>query len=258
MNVHVDIQGSGPDLVLLHGWAMHGGVFTELIPVLAQHYRVHVVDLPGHGQSTFSTDITSIEQVMNYVAPHVPSRAIVLGWSLGGQIALLLATHKSSRALVLVSATPKFVADESWPYGMSPTVFAQFFSRLHQNIEGTVDDFLALQVRGDVHAMNTLKALRLRLLQYPPNERALQVMLCMLRDTDLRQQLPTIHLPTLLIAGEHDRITHPHATRAMLQSLPRSQYVEIKRAGHASFISHREDFLAVLNNFLATLPADNR
>jgi len=47
--LHVESTGEGPPLVLLHGWAMHGGLFAPLVPALARRYRVSVVDLPGHG-----------------------------------------------------------------------------------------------------------------------------------------------------------------------------------------------------------------
>ena len=45
-------SGDGPPLVLLHGFAMHGGLFAPIVHALAQRHRVHVVDLPGHGYST--------------------------------------------------------------------------------------------------------------------------------------------------------------------------------------------------------------
>lgn len=254
MSVHVDIQGQGDDLVLLHGWAMHGGVFSDISNTLAQRYRVHCIDLPGHGQSTARNDAVSVEHLANQILPQVPPRAVMLGWSLGGQVALQLATQTSLRALVLVSVTPKFVADSSWSHGMSSAVFAQFFAKLHENIESTVQDFLSLQVRGDIHAMRTLKTLRERLMQHPADATALDHSLAMLRDTDLRSLLPAINVPTLLIAGEHDRITHPRATQAMATMLPDAHYVEIKRAGHASFISHRDEFLKIVTDFLAKLP----
>ena len=47
--MHIEAHGSGPDLVLIHGWAMHGGVFAGLLERLGARFRVHVVDLPGHG-----------------------------------------------------------------------------------------------------------------------------------------------------------------------------------------------------------------
>src|SRR5690606_36526521 len=49
--LHVEIAGSGPPLVLLHGWAMHGGIFAPLVEALRAHRTLHVVDLPGHGHS---------------------------------------------------------------------------------------------------------------------------------------------------------------------------------------------------------------
>lgn len=253
MNIHVDIHGEGPDLVLLHGWAMHGGIFADLLPALAQQYRVHVIDLPGHGQSDAAENATTLEQITSCIQAHVPVNAIVLGWSLGGQIASQLAMRMPPRALVLVSATPKFVAAEDWPQGMPVDVFAQFFARLHDNLQGTVQDFLALQVRGDLHAAATLKALRKRLLQYPPQQAMLESSLIVLRDTDLRNDLSAIRIPVLLIAGEHDRVTHPRASAAMAAMIPDAKYVEIKKAGHASFISHRDEFMKALHVFLAGL-----
>ena len=46
---YVSITGSGPALVLLHGWGLHGGIWQTLLPQLEKHYTVHNVDLPGFG-----------------------------------------------------------------------------------------------------------------------------------------------------------------------------------------------------------------
>ena len=55
MSLHVEVAGDGPPLVLLHGWAMHGGVFGALVDALRDRWTLHVVDLPGHGRSRDST-----------------------------------------------------------------------------------------------------------------------------------------------------------------------------------------------------------
>src|SRR3546814_10403472 len=47
----IEETGEGPPLVLLHGWAIHGGVFASLVERLRERYRLYVVDLPGHGRS---------------------------------------------------------------------------------------------------------------------------------------------------------------------------------------------------------------
>ncbi|KAB2856246.1 MAG: alpha/beta fold hydrolase, partial [Anaerolineae bacterium] len=46
--------GSGPDVVLLHGWGMHSGVWEDVVEALLDHHRVAVFDLPGHGYSRAS------------------------------------------------------------------------------------------------------------------------------------------------------------------------------------------------------------
>ena len=51
MKLHVETTGSGPDLVLLHGWGLHSGAWDDVLPRLAASATVHTVDLPGHGHS---------------------------------------------------------------------------------------------------------------------------------------------------------------------------------------------------------------
>jgi pimeloyl-[acyl-carrier protein] methyl ester esterase len=54
----------------------------------------------------------------------------------------------------------------------------------------------------------------------------------------------------LVIAGQNDRITAPGASRALAEALPDAQYVEMRRAAHTPFLSHRKEFAAVLARFL--------
>ena len=54
----VHTQGRGPDVVLLHGWGLHGGVWARIADHLAADFTVHSVDLPGHGASAHPEDYT--------------------------------------------------------------------------------------------------------------------------------------------------------------------------------------------------------
>lgn len=251
MSLHVEVQGAGTDLVLLHGWGLHSGVWDEVAQALAQRYRVHCIDLPGHGRSPWNAGIHSLEQLAEAVAAQAPQPAVLVGWSLGGLVAMHLARRLPLRALVLNSSTPKFVAAPDWPHGMRTEVFAQFSTRLHADFQGTIEDFLYLQVRGDLNAPATLRTLKSRLLQHPPQEQALLMGLTILRDSDLRAELPHLRLPTLVVCGQHDRVTPTAAGRYLAEHLPQGRLVEIKRAGHAPFVSHRAEFLAELDGFLA-------
>jgi pimeloyl-[acyl-carrier protein] methyl ester esterase len=72
----------------------------------------------------------------------------------------------------------------------------------------------------------------------------------LLRDTDLRPLLSEVTIPTLVIAGQYDRVTLPAASHALADSLPNARYVEIRRAAHAPFLSHLPELSALISDFL--------
>lgn len=254
MTLHVEIRGDGPDLVLLHGWALHGGMWGRWLDRLAGHARLHVVDLPGHGRSGWPVATHDLAGLARAVYPHVPRDAIVLGWSLGGMLALELGRRHARhlRALILMATTPKFIAGPDWEHGLEPAVLDEFSRGLGLDYRRTVQNFLALQTRGDEHALETLRSLRSKLASHgEPDQRALATGLDVLRSADLRDDLPRVTLPALVIAGEHDRLTPPGAGRELAVRLPMARFLCVERSGHAPFLSHPDEVLAEVLGFLA-------
>ena len=86
-SLHIETSGQGPDLVLLHGWAMHSGIWGSVRDSLAQRFRLHLVDLPGHGLSPMCEPGT-LEHLTGIVADILPENCMLGGWSLGGLVAL--------------------------------------------------------------------------------------------------------------------------------------------------------------------------
>jgi pimeloyl-[acyl-carrier protein] methyl ester esterase len=257
--LHVEIRGSGPDLVLLHGWALHGGVWGPWLDGLARQARLHVVDLPGHGRSGWPAGVQDLAGLARAVFTMVPSGAAVLGWSLGGMVALELARQhpRHLRALVLVATTPKFLAGPDWEHGLRPDVLDEFSAGLAGDYRRTVQNFLALQTRGDEHALETLRALRALLASHgEPDPAALATGLRILREADLRDSLSRLTLPTLVVAGEHDRLTPPEAGQALVSALPAARFRLVERSGHAPFLSHPAEVLAEVAGFLARHPGE--
>lgn len=255
-HVHVETCGAGPDLVLLHGWAMHSGVWNGVRDRLAQQYRLHLVDLPGHGFSDASTgtgESATLQHMAAAIAPVLPARSMVCGWSLGGQVAMELALTllepQRIERLVLVSTTPSFVQREHWQWAMETTVLQQFAAELQQDVAATLKRFCALQLRGSSNASAALAQIHASLLQRgQPDAVSLQGGLQLLLETDLRTRLPEITQPVTLLHGENDVITDPAAAKWMKQTLQNSKLIMLPRCGHAPFLSHPEQFMEIMLN----------
>jgi pimeloyl-[acyl-carrier protein] methyl ester esterase len=250
-HLHIESVGKGPDFMLLHGWAMHGGIWDGIRDQLCKQFRLHVVDLPGHGLSPVCEHIT-MNHLIEVLINMMPERCIVGGWSLGGQIAIELALYepKLVQQLILVSTTPCFAKRDDWKWGMEPRLLQMLMENLKQNYTAAIKRFLALQMRGDRNAIAILPQLRERIFQCAePDPIALQAGLQILLDNDLRDRLQAVKQPILLLHGENDVITHPEAARWMYKQLPQSQLFMFSNCGHAPFLSYPNQFISCLNDF---------
>src|SRR5580765_6612808 len=242
MSLFVDRIGHGPDLVLLHGWAMHGGVFAPLVERLRDRYTLHVVDLPGHGRSRDSDVPLRLADCAAAIATQVPANAAWCGWSLGGLIALHAAQHATPmRALAMLCATPCFVRKDDWRWGMSPEIFRDFADGLRNDWRGTLDRFLALEAFGSEHAKEELRHLRDEL--FARGEPATSVLadgLKLLETSDLRPSLSSLALPSVWIGGRRDRLVDPRAMQAAVELTPKASLEVVDHAGHAPFLTHAD------------------
>ena len=251
--MHIEVHGAGADLVLIHGWAMHGGIFAALVDALAPHFRVHVVDLPGHG---FSRDEARFDlaDAAARIARDTP-RAIWLGWSLGGLVALrgALDAPAQVRGLVEVASSPRFVAGEDWPSGVAFEVFAQFERDLRNDAKATIERFLALETLGCAQAQAQWRALsRIVFAHGEPQPQALADGLHALEHTDLRDALAHLAMPSLWIAGRRDRLVPAQAMCWAAQQAPHARSIEFN-SGHAPFLEHAREIAEALIAFDAEL-----
>lgn len=254
MILHVVQQGAGPDLVLLHGWGFHSGVWFPLAERLAAHFRVTLVDLPGHGQSdplppAQAGRLSAVAEAVMRVAP---PRAFWLGWSLGGLVALQAAVHypRQVHKLVLVATTPRFVAASDWPCAVAPEVLAGFAKALQKDLKGTLKRFAWLQARGAEGARGVVRDLLAPLNLPHGSSEGLAAGLALLRDSDLRLNLAAVGSPTLMIMGQHDTLVPAKVGDWMSVHLPRGRVRIIPGAGHAPFLSHHQAFWDMLKSFL--------
>lgn len=251
MTLHVERHGKGPDLALLHGWGLHSGIWAEALPALAQRFRVHAIDLPGHGHSASAT-VESLDGAAELIAAQLPPATVVCGWSLGSLVAQRLAhlqPHKV-RALVLVSATPCFTARPGWPHAMKDGTLDAFAAGLDHDREATLARFVRLNALHGAGGREAIRAFTQRLSERgAPTVHALARTLEWLRETDLRsgvQKLPR----TLVIHGARDVLAPVAAGRWLAAHIPGAEALELADAAHLPFFTHRDAFVRAVESFV--------
>lgn len=251
MPLHTRQLGTGPDLVLVHGWALSLEVWEPVIESLAEDFRLTLVDLPGHGGSPMQGRFT-VDTTVDLLVSVIPQGSVLLGWSLGGMMALALAARFPARIskLVLVAGNSCFVSTADRPLGMAPEVLTQLGTDLTKNYRDTIAKFLAASTLGAKDGPALLRRLIRHLSTAPePDINALRDGLEVLRTVDLRPQLPYVSCPTLIILGERDMLVPVAVGNEYMQALADPRLEIIPGAGHAPFLSHPEQFVQLIKDF---------
>jgi pimeloyl-[acyl-carrier protein] methyl ester esterase len=250
VKLHVETFGSGPDLVLVHGWAMHGAVCHGLAERLAGRFRVHLPDLPGHGKSR-GDRLPDLPRLAASLAERFPTPTHLCGWSLGAQVAMRWALDfpRQILRLAVIAATPRFPAGADWRAGSAMGDLEAFADALHRDYPGTLGRFIALQAMGAPAPKRVVAAFQRRLAKAAaPDPDALDAGLRILAETDLRSEVGGLCHPTLLLHGERDAVVPEAAGEWLARSLPRARLVVIPDAGHAPFVSHEADCAQALSD----------
>ncbi len=253
------------DLVLLPGWGMNSAVWQTLPQTLTADRRLYPIDLPGHGGGAFDPACRDLAGWADACLRQAPERAVWIGWSLGGlvalQAALKVARARVPRAeakrppriaaLVLITATPRFTRAADWRPAMPEETLDGFHANLRAQAKDTLERFLALQVRGADDARGTLRLLRAELAGRPePDAQALSVGLELLRDEDLRGPLADIGPPSLWLFGERDTLVPAAVAERVPMLLPGARTQVIPGAAHAPTLSHPDASAAAIAQFL--------
>ena len=238
--INLEIYGQGPALVMLHGWGMQSGVWREFARKLADHRQLICLDLPGHGGSDNLSPYT-LRRVAEALLNAIPAQTFsLLGWSLGGIIALQMAELCPQRlqALILVAANPKFVQTGDWP-GVQQDVLNQFSAALARDVQSTLQRFLVLQTQGSLQRKQVLAQLKsVMAANRQPQVEALRGGLDILKQTDLRSALSRLSCPTTYIYGAEDQLIPVSCAAAVQKLNPAINTRIIDNAGHTPFLSH--------------------
>ena len=175
---------------------------------------VHCVDLPGHGHSASLQDYT-LDNLARALAATFPLPVQVVGWSLGGLAAMrwALDAPASLKSLTLVASSPCFVQRADWPHAQAVQVMRQFADNLGGQFETNLAPFSGPANAGSESAHAVLAEMKhIPFAHGRPS--ALEAALAVLESSDVRHELPQLHLPTHLSYGQRDALTPIGARRA--------------------------------------------
>uniref|UniRef100_A0A450WEV9 Pimeloyl-[acyl-carrier protein] methyl ester esterase n=1 Tax=Candidatus Kentrum sp. LFY TaxID=2126342 RepID=A0A450WEV9_9GAMM len=256
MTLHKTTPNTIKPLTTIHGWGLNAAVWDDIGDRLKTGYAFNAIDLPGFGKSPMLAGEYTLAALADAVAEAMPSPSVLMGWSLGGLVALEVARRHPERvdALIVVASGPRFTEAEDWPHGVAPDVLDAFSETVAEDPKTALQRFLILQAGRTDLGRATVKKLKPLLSRYGlPNRDALEKGLVLLRETDFRHVMDEIRCPVLFILGSRDNLVSPAVVADLWRLCPGCRMAVIDGGAHAPFISHPVEFLEVLIPFLGDI-----
>lgn len=228
VTLHVEVMGSGPPILVLHGWGHSGLNLAPMAEFLAEDHSVHLVDLPGFGKSEAPRGVWDTFRYASCIAGYMDREGLrsadVVGHSFGGKVALCMAIDHPDKVKSLCLLAPS---------GFRSTLPLK--SRLRSQAIAFVGKGLKM--------LDTLRGSRWYSDWYIPKfashdyrmAGSMRAILVKTIHDDLTKDLHKIRCPTLLLWGDQDKQVPPQAAHHIHKNLKNSQLVVYPARGHDLF-----------------------
>jgi pimeloyl-ACP methyl ester carboxylesterase len=263
VSIAYQVVGDGPiDLVAVLGFATHLELQWEMPPMarfferLSSFARLILFDKRGTGLSDPVTEVPTLEQRIEDVRAVLEAagseRAALFGVSEGGPMsALFAATHPERvTALVLHGAMGRTTEAPDYPWASPAEALRESATEFivpywGRDPEGIVELF-APSFAGDPRALE----LSARMERSAASPAMVWQIFEMFLDVDVRDVLPTIHVPTLVLHRRGDRVVNRRAGKELARQIPHARYVELPGIDHLPWAGDADAVLAEIEEFL--------
>ena len=249
VRLHYQIEGrkDAPWLILSNSLGTDLDMWMPQVPALMERYRLLRYDTRGHGQSSVTPGPYSIEQLSGDVTALMDhlniERAHFCGLSMGGMLGIWLGLNRPERInrLVLCNTAAKMGAPEAY----NARIEKVLKEGMEPVIPGVIDRWFTRDFQRYASAQVKLVSDMLR--RTSPEGYAANC--AAVRDMDLLAKIGAVSVPTLVIAGKHDKATPASDGRQIADKVPGARYVELN-AAHLSNWEVAQSFTAQVVDFL--------
>lgn len=250
-------RSHSPELVLLHGWGTDSSIWGEWLTVLRQHAHVTVINLPGYGHSvpqpSSMAPARCLEEFLRDVSSELPPRCVILGFSLGGMLAVELAHRYPDivRAVITIASNARFTANKEWQTAMPKVQFDEFYKNVEERGVEALKSFNVLQAKNCQHQRALVRQLNEISAQSKVTHIALVQSLAWLDILDNSEKITELSQPNLHIFGQLDQLVPEVATKLL-----KHKGVDVELvygASHVPFLSNGVQTSQLVSRFLHQL-----
>jgi pimeloyl-ACP methyl ester carboxylesterase len=236
----------GRRFLLVHAAGGNAGTWSRQVAAFGASHSAVALDLPGHGRSGGVDGLSSVEAyaevVVRVVAMLGLRRVVLVGRSMGGAVALVVAARHPDRlaGLVLACAAARFV--------LAPETL-----QTHRDVaRGRLPQQFTTETFSPATGMDLAREAWAEQVKTDPRVRYGDLLAC--QAFDGRALLPRIRTPTLVIAGADDRVTPPAQSEELAAGITGARLVVLERAGHQAPLEQQERFDRLVLDFAEALP----
>lgn len=246
MNINYEIYGEAntTEVLILHGWGASIEAFAPVNKYLSSKFKIYILDMPGFGKSDEPFAAYTVkdyaEVVLEYIKKMNIQKPVLIGHSFGGRVIMKMVGNMGYQPSKII-----FVDTA----GIKPRRSLSYYLKVYSyKLAKKTVKFLLPEAKA-TKVINNMRSKK-GSTDYNNASDNMKGTFVKVVNEDLKNCLPNIKVPTLLIWGEKDLDTPLRDAKIIEKMVPDAGLVVFKGAGHYSYLENLREFLAITTNFI--------